>query len=163
MTGEMHTINPNGIDSNGDEWPQHAELARRLGGTLEPFDKYQGPYICLGPDVRAGLAPYAVPLVVLGTTRLWLCADWDSDGLDLTIYNEATDKSSPLIPWIDDLIESEARALLARPSYYECGICGHLHPTNWNGDCRQDSARFTAEHLDEKYGPEGWTETDMPD
>ncbi len=34
---------------------------------------------------------------------------------------------------------------------YECGICGHCHPWNWNGDCRDDDNRFQdyeyAEHL----------------
>lgn len=26
--------------------------------------------------------------------------------------------------------------------FYECGICDHLHPTNWSGDCRDDANRF---------------------
>ena len=25
---------------------------------------------------------------------------------------------------------------------YECGICDSLHPWDWNGDCREDAARF---------------------
>lgn len=29
--------------------------------------------------------------------------------------------------------------------FYECGICEALHPWDWNGDCREDAARF---HLD---------------
>jgi len=111
MTGEMHTITPSGIDSNGDEWPAHAELARRLGGTLQPFDVYQGPYICLGPDVRAGIPPYAVPVSRPDTTRLWLMGTVDSWAV--RVYNDSTDKASDAIPWDDnDAIESAARSLL---------------------------------------------------
>ena len=25
---------------------------------------------------------------------------------------------------------------------YECGICGHVHPWDWNGDCRDDENRY---------------------
>jgi hypothetical protein len=25
---------------------------------------------------------------------------------------------------------------------YECGICNCYHPWDWNGDCREDAARF---------------------
>lgn len=25
---------------------------------------------------------------------------------------------------------------------YECGICGHYHPWEWSGDCRDDDNRF---------------------
>jgi hypothetical protein len=31
--------------------------------------------------------------------------------------------------------------------YYECGICEHLHPWDWHGDCRDDANRFTDEVL----------------
>ncbi len=40
--------------------------------------------------------------------------------------------------------------------YYECGICGHLHRVGFNGDCRQDDARFTNDQLDAKHGIDGW-------
>ncbi len=26
--------------------------------------------------------------------------------------------------------------------FYECGICECIHPWEWNGDCREDAARF---------------------
>ncbi len=29
--------------------------------------------------------------------------------------------------------------------YYECGICDHLHPWDWSGDCRDDANRHTAD------------------
>lgn len=45
MTGEMHSIDPDGNDSNGESWPVHAAVARALGCELRPFDKYCGPYI----------------------------------------------------------------------------------------------------------------------
>lgn len=49
------------------------------------------------------------------------------------------------------------------PTYYECGICGAMHSALWNGDCRQDSARFFVDTLDEKHGSDGWLEIDMDD
>lgn len=48
-----------------------------------------------------------------------------------------------------------------KPTYYECGICSQLHPVEWNGDCREDIARFNPEDLDVLH-PEGWEEVDMP-
>lgn len=51
---------------------------------------------------------------------------------------------------------------LGRPAFYECGICGAWHSAEWNGDCREDDARFNAEDLDERYGTFGWKAVDMP-
>ncbi len=51
----------------------------------------------------------------------------------------------------------------AKPKFYECGICGHCHPAEWNGDCREDANRFTNQQLDDKYGQDGWQEVPMPD
>ncbi len=48
------------------------------------------------------------------------------------------------------------------PKFYECGICGHWHSLEWNGDCREDDARFFTSDLDERYGPFGWEAVDMP-
>lgn len=47
-----------------------------------------------------------------------------------------------------------------KPAFAECGSCGHYHPMNFSGDCRDDDNRFTSEALDKKYGPKGWTEID---
>jgi hypothetical protein len=49
--------------------------------------------------------------------------------------------------------------------FYDCGICEHYHPNGFHGDCRDDSNRFTADQLDERYGPEdkGWRLIDMDD
>lgn len=38
--------------------------------------------------------------------------------------------------------------------FYECGICGHCHPWDWNGDCRDDANRFTNDQLDVRFGGE---------
>ena len=48
------------------------------------------------------------------------------------------------------------------PEFYECGICGCWHSALWNGDCREDDARFATDKLDEKYGPFGWEAVEMP-
>ena len=49
-----------------------------------------------------------------------------------------------------------------KPKYYECGICGQWHSIDWDGDCREDAARFNPEDLDSKHGPDGWDEVPMP-
>ena len=48
------------------------------------------------------------------------------------------------------------------PQFYDCGICGSMHWIKWDGDCREDQARFDVEDLDAHYGMNGWTEVAMP-
>ena len=48
-------------------------------------------------------------------------------------------------------------------TYYECGICGHHHPIEWDGDCREDNSRFTSGQLDNHHGAFNWTEVEMPE
>lgn len=91
MTGEMFSIDQDGNDSNGDTWDLHAAIAQAIGGQLHPFDVYQGPYISVGPDLRVGDAPYAMPVQHLGLIRLWVSSD---DGVGTYIYREDTDESS---------------------------------------------------------------------
>ena len=55
MTGEMHRS-----EVTPEAYPTHFAIARALGGTVEPFDQYQGPYVCIGRDVRAGSGVYAL-------------------------------------------------------------------------------------------------------
>jgi hypothetical protein len=50
-----------------------------------------------------------------------------------------------------------------RPQFYACGICDHYHNALWNGDCRQDDARFFVDQLDNRYGVDGWVEVPMPE
>lgn len=88
MTGEMHSIKQDGHDSNGDEWPIHAAIAKALEAELRPFDVYQGPYI----------------LTERG--RLWLCS---KDGYEATIYNSNRDiESEPFA--VDDELAAIAAA-----------------------------------------------------
>ncbi len=47
------------------------------------------------------------------------------------------------------------------PTFYMCGICDHFHNALWNGDCRQDNARFTISDLHKKWPK--WDEIDMKD
>ncbi len=43
---------------------------------------------------------------------------------------------------------------MAKPVYYDCGICGRIHPWGFTGDCRDDSNRFNEDDLVAKHG---WT------
>lgn len=47
---------------------------------------------------------------------------------------------------------------MTKPTFYDCGICGHWHPVDWNGDCRDDANRFTTSQLEDTYGnqDDGW-------
>lgn len=107
VTGEMHSINQDGTDSNGDVWATHAAVAHAVGGTLEPFDAYQGPYIAVGHDLRVGQPPYAVPVRGLGMIRLWLVTD---DGIEGRVYREDTDTQSESF-WCQDEDGAAAAAL----------------------------------------------------
>ena len=48
-----------------------------------------------------------------------------------------------------------------RPTFYDCGICGHLHPVIWDGDCRDDNNRYSVDELDSEFGAFGWDEVSM--
>ena len=41
--------------------------------------------------------------------------------------------------------------------FYECEICGHLHPCRFTGDCRDDENRFTNEDAETEYGVDNIT------
>lgn len=43
--------------------------------------------------------------------------------------------------------------------FYECGICDHYHPADWDGDCREDANRFTADALDKMHGGDWWQDS----
>jgi len=100
MTGEMHWVNQDGTDSNGDVWKIHAAVAKAVGGRLMPFDVYQGPYIVVGPDLRVGRTP--VNARHLGIVRLWLYVKDDLVGV---VYREDTDTYREYLP-IDDADEA---------------------------------------------------------
>jgi hypothetical protein len=45
MTGEMSWIKADGEAADGNTYPVHASVARKLRSPLRPFDTYIGPYI----------------------------------------------------------------------------------------------------------------------
>jgi hypothetical protein len=105
MTGEMAWINQDGEDSSGEVWGIHAAVAKAVGGTLKPFDQYQGPYIVVGDDVTVGEPPYALAVQHLGVTRLWLCSD---DGWLGYVYREDTETQSMRFAMSDESAAIEA-------------------------------------------------------
>ena len=92
MTGEMYKD-----DVTREEFPVHFAIADAVGGTVEPFDVYQGPYVLVGSDIRSGDEPYQIAPRGLGVVRLWLC---DKDGY-FTVFNEANNNESWPIPYDD--------------------------------------------------------------
>lgn len=104
MTGEMRSIDQDGNDSNGECWSLHAAIAKAVGGTLQPFDAYQGPYISVGPDIRVGDTSYQVAVQHQGVIRLWIslieAGGFSPEG-GFQIWREDTDTC--LEPfWMDD-------------------------------------------------------------
>lgn len=93
MTGEMFKD-----EVTQESYPVHFAVADSLGGTVEPFDQYQGPYVLVGSDVRAGREPYQTAPRGLGVIRLWIVMG--DDGL-VHVYNEANDRESEPFPWGD--------------------------------------------------------------
>ena len=98
MTGEMHSINQDGEDSNGESWPLHAAIAKAVGGELRPFDVYQGPYILVDS------------LDYQGAKRLWISTE---DGVICQVWREDNEALSDPF-WGEDIETAiaEARALL---------------------------------------------------
>ena len=35
--------------------------------------------------------------------------------------------------------------------FYHCGICDYYHREKWDGDCREDAARFDLEKIEQRY------------
>ncbi len=106
MTGEMFKS-----EVTRENFPLMFAIADAVKGTVEPFDQYQGPYVCVGRDIRAGSEPYAVAPTGLGVIRLWLCTD---DGVQATIYNEAIEmQSNPFLLHRDDTEEYAVYAALS--------------------------------------------------
>ncbi len=64
MTGEMIKS-----DVTREAYPLHFAIADELGGSVEPFDQYQGPYVVIGGDIRSGSGPYALAPRGLGIVR----------------------------------------------------------------------------------------------
>ena len=90
MTGEMY-------EATRDEWPTHFAIADAVGGTVQPFDQYQGPYIVVESDIRIGNTPYAY--APPGPVRLWMVEEG--------VYREDTDTLAWCLPY-DELSAIEA-------------------------------------------------------
>ena len=62
--------------------------------------------------------------------------------------------------WILDAVH----AAQTMQAIYECGICGHYHRSDWNGDCREDAERMTLDEVESRFGAEdaGWIEVETP-
>ena len=81
MTGEMSRD-----DVTREAFPAHFAVADALGGTVEPFDVYQGPYVAVPPKGRAC------------ARRIWICAE-DSGSAGARLYDDLSDKQSPGFIW----------------------------------------------------------------
>ena len=105
MTGEMYSIDPmTATEPNGTEWPFHKAMAEAVGGTVQPFDQYQGPYVLVGNDMRIGDAPYQLAVQRVGIIRLWLTED--------RVYREDTDTLSKMVVFEPCDAAEAARELL---------------------------------------------------
>lgn len=83
MTGEMHES-----EVTREAYPLHFAIADALGGSVRPFDQYQGPYV----QTPKG--------------RLWVCPLEDTGFC--FVYNEKTGNKSACFPWDADEIAAEA-------------------------------------------------------
>lgn len=45
---------------------------------------------------------------------------------------------------------------MTKPRFYDCEICGHIHPWEFNGDCRDDSMRFTINEIEATHRKTGF-------
>lgn len=100
-----------------EAYPLHFAVADALAGVVHAFDQYQGPYVTLGFDARAGTPPYAVLLQSLGIVRLWFQFD---EGGEVVIYNEANERTSNLFRWNDaSAAVDAARSVLDEERKYE--------------------------------------------
>jgi hypothetical protein len=93
MTGEMIRS-----EVTREAYPLHFAIADEFGGSVEPFDQYQGPYVVIGSDIRVGEEPYQVAVLGHGIVRLWFIQDENGE---CTIFNEANDLTSVPFLWED--------------------------------------------------------------
>jgi len=112
----MYSINPyTATEPDGTCWVLQKAIVqalrrRGLDAHVEPFDQYQGPYICVGPDLRVGTRQYQLAVQHLGIIRLWVT---DSEGR-ARIWNEATDKiSKPFWPFGNGAGRTAVKAALS--------------------------------------------------
>ena len=87
MTGEMSCA-----DVTREAFPAHFAIADALGGTVHPFDVYQGPY------------------VLARGHRLWI----SDDGNGAVVYDETTRRQSERFPecFAEEFAPSAAESLI---------------------------------------------------
>ena len=110
----MYQIDPvTGEEPDGTTWATHAAIAKAVGGTVQAFDQYQGPYVVVGRDCRVGRVgkvPYG--LEGYGIKRLWVQTQGDGS---VTVYREDTQETSPPFPDFNESYAVEAAVeLMAR-------------------------------------------------
>ena len=118
MAGEMTAS-----EVTRENFPIHFAIADALGGTVHPFDYYQGPYIMVGgTDMRAGTGVYAVPLPtrITGGNRLWIVTA-DDECVELAVYNESNDRKSAPFPQFKDETRTHEFAVMAAREVVEVG------------------------------------------
>lgn len=94
---------------------------------------------------------------------------YETDGGEMAFeFSMLCEVGEPYIPTFEQLVARSGVSMktieigeapwvitVAKPRFYECGICGHCHPWDWNADCRDDANRFTNDQLEAKHGEEG--------
>jgi hypothetical protein len=101
MAGEMTTV-------EREEWPLHFAVAEAVGGSVKPFDQYQGPYVVVGDDIRLGSTPYAYAPMHLGVKRLWVTID---EAGFAVVYREDINESL-CVPCVTEAVMDAARILM---------------------------------------------------
>ena len=119
MAGEMPSIDPvTGETPDGEVYSLHAAIAKAVGGTIQPFDVYQGPYVLVGNDVRLGDRPYQYAPRGLGVVRLWVSPDEEWPDYLVHVYREDTDTLSDYFeayaPHAEQYAAQAALSLLGR-------------------------------------------------
>mgnify|MGYP001559819331 FL=1 len=115
MAGEMPCIDPvTGETPDGGVYTLHAAIAKAVGGTIQPFDTYQGPYVVVGKDVRMGERPYQLAVQGVGVIRLWVGTDDGWPDYLARVYREDTDTlSEPFEAYGPHAEEDAAQAALS--------------------------------------------------
>ena len=89
------------------------------------------------------------------------CVRIENEGKEVKVLDLTTGCFEQALGWAMNEVQA-LRNIGDKPKFYNCGICGWYHSASFDGDCRDDSERFTSLDLDLKYGSEGWEEVDMP-
>lgn len=81
MTGEIYSIDQNGLEPDGTIWSLHAAISKHFNGKLNPFDKYQGPEIFIPKDESRKIN---------NNHSLWIIGDLHNN--ESYVYDKVTEK-----------------------------------------------------------------------